>query len=647
MTEKQIVDEILRYLKDDTYNYAVLIDGEWGCGKTYFAKNTLTDAIENQEEHSGRKRAIKYISLYGCKTISDVQENIAWNFAENAQAKIRDRLHWKDRADTVVGNAVNTSRQIGNIILKKYLPEATVYKIAAEWLDLGTFIFLIDDLERCECPINEVFGFFNELVEHEDTKVIFLANEKEISGVAENNNLELQYLLSLSKEVEWPKVEDSFFYQLKKRNSNLLSFDEMERRRSLLFPQKEANGQYRRVREKLIGESLEYIPDLNSIIPKMIEHTSCSMAAKEILKTELDFFCSSMKSYRHCNLRTFQFFISKVLFLLEELEKVDGIDDELKEKLQLRISSDTFLCAVRYKSNYKPPKASLEWFKDEQEEKSTFIKEYIENGRYDFKTFRDNVFVLQEMFATHLDADDPFNIVYHEYYTKTQGECEEALSRLAQRLSEGRYPTSLYAKIIMGTQRLIDLGFDEVYMDDIKNSMLRNIESKGNVDKIDPELWYLDDKAFKERVSVHINDINAAIISRSNDAKRKSIQELLNEDDWVNKLQTYVNPTNEGFVQDISVFEKAPVEQWINAIHSATPGVINDFRKVLGEVYPRDVHRKSYDIDKTTILDIRKQIDELEETDLIKKASLGWLAYQFDEIIRQHEPLVNNEGQEQ
>lgn len=639
MTEKQIVNEILRYIKDETYNYAVLIDGEWGCGKTYFAKNALSDAIVNQEKHCEKQRTIKYISLYGCKTISDVQENIAWNFAENAQAKIRDKVHWQDKADTVVGNAVNTSRKIGNIILKKFFPEASIYEIAAEWLDLGAFIFLIDDLERCECSINEVFGFFNELVEHEDTKVIFLANEKEISGVAKNNNLEFQYLLSLSKEVEWPKVQDSLLYQLNTRPGNLLTFDEMERRRSLLFPQKEANSQYRRVREKLIGETLEYTPDLHSIIPNIIEHSAFSLDVMNILKSELDFFCSSMRSYRHCNLRTFQFFMSKVLFLLDELEKIDGIDDEMKVKLQISIISDVFVCAVKYKSNYKPPKSSFEWIKEEQEEKSTFIKEYVEKGRYEFTIFRDDILLLQEELATHIDAEDPFNIVYHDYYIKTQDECEVALRKLSQRLEEDRYPISLYAKIIIGTQRLLDLGFSETYMNAIKNAMLSNIESKGKVDRIDSDLWYVDDKEFKKRVSTHINDINAAIISCSNDAKRKNIQELLNEDDWVNKLKTYVNPTNERFIQDISVFEKSPVEQWIKAIHNSTPNVINEFREVLGEVYPRDVYRKSFDIDKAAILDIRKQLDELEESDLIKKASLGWLAYQFDEIIKHHESI--------
>lgn len=30
MFEHQIIEEVSRYLKDDSYQYAILIDGEWG-----------------------------------------------------------------------------------------------------------------------------------------------------------------------------------------------------------------------------------------------------------------------------------------------------------------------------------------------------------------------------------------------------------------------------------------------------------------------------------------------------------------------------------------------------------------------------------------------------------------------------------------
>lgn len=63
LNESQIIQGIKLYLNDKLYNYAVLIDGEWGCGKTYFVKNTLRRELIDQ--------SIKYISLYGCKSIHD------------------------------------------------------------------------------------------------------------------------------------------------------------------------------------------------------------------------------------------------------------------------------------------------------------------------------------------------------------------------------------------------------------------------------------------------------------------------------------------------------------------------------------------------------------------------------------------------
>lgn len=38
MTDNQITEETLRYLSDTSYNYAILIDGEWGCGKPFLFK---------------------------------------------------------------------------------------------------------------------------------------------------------------------------------------------------------------------------------------------------------------------------------------------------------------------------------------------------------------------------------------------------------------------------------------------------------------------------------------------------------------------------------------------------------------------------------------------------------------------------------
>ena len=290
MTEQQIKEEILRYIKDRTYNYAVLIDGEWGSEKTYFVKRIIVPSINEQEKFSGTDRAVKYISLYGCKNIGDVQENIAWSFAENARQKIKNKASWGNSADKISENAFLSSRKIGNAILEKFLPKDLLYQIASDWLNLGEFIFIFDDLERCECPINELFGFLNELIEHENTKVIIIANEKEVSGIAEVQNLEGQYYLSLDERIEWPKQEN-YFSRIYPQNCNSqkLTFDEIERRRKMLFPVKEANSNYRRIREKLIGVNLKYEPDIDVSISEIIKSSNCDNFTKMRLEKNVNY----------------------------------------------------------------------------------------------------------------------------------------------------------------------------------------------------------------------------------------------------------------------------------------------------------------------------------------------------------------------
>lgn len=50
------------YLEDNTYSYAILIDGVWGCGKTFFIKKYINESVVAKN-----KKCI-YISLYGLES---------------------------------------------------------------------------------------------------------------------------------------------------------------------------------------------------------------------------------------------------------------------------------------------------------------------------------------------------------------------------------------------------------------------------------------------------------------------------------------------------------------------------------------------------------------------------------------------------
>lgn len=256
MTDAQIIEETLRYLSDKAYNYAILIDGEWGCGKTFFIQHGLKEQIEKSEKESGHLRKVKYISLYGCKSIQDIQENIIWGFAEEAKENLNNKTGASGYATKISGNILLSSRKIGNAILKKFAPEANAYEIASDWLAMKSYIFVFDDIERCDCPLNEVFGFINGLVEHEGTKVILVANEKEISLNEIMSQRELQYSLALNDKILWPAKDEKYTYRAKS-TENRISLEVLEERRRTLFPDEEVDAGYRKIREKLIGVRME------------------------------------------------------------------------------------------------------------------------------------------------------------------------------------------------------------------------------------------------------------------------------------------------------------------------------------------------------------------------------------------------------
>ena len=59
-------DVIYDYLKNKFINYAILIKGEWGSGKTFFVKKNVVKRYDNA----------LYISLYGISSIDKLSEKI-------------------------------------------------------------------------------------------------------------------------------------------------------------------------------------------------------------------------------------------------------------------------------------------------------------------------------------------------------------------------------------------------------------------------------------------------------------------------------------------------------------------------------------------------------------------------------------------
>ncbi len=632
MTDNQIIEETLRYLSDKSYNYAILIDGEWGCGKTFFIQNILKKRIEEREKELEHPRKIKYISLYGCKTIQDIQENIVWGFEEEVREKLKNKAGTDSYVAKAGNNILSSSRKIANAIWKKFSDDTNAYEIASDWLPMKSYIFVFDDIERCDCPLNELFGFINGLVEHEEAKVILVAYEREISVQEVTVQRELQYLLALNDKIKWPKKDELFSYS-NRRTEDKVGLDDLEERRKTLFSEEEADAEYRKIREKLIGVTLHYQPDIKSIVKTIIEKSDAEDSLKEALMEKVDSFYFVMDMHRHHNLRTFQFFLSKICYLYTKFSLID-IGEEYKKELLYFLIDDCFICAVQFKGNIPVPTDGWERSVYEARKKSAAIKLYVENGEFKEKEFEEDLrkYVESEL-KNKLSDNDPFNLLYHQYYYHTQKWCEERLEEVKQKLQSGKYPLSVYTKIIILIASLIEIGFSDSYMTDVKNLMIENIIKTDTPVRLDNDVFFIEDEERKQKVKNIIGELNLVIIAQDKQMKQKTIGEILSGERWVEELDEYTGSDNYKLSMDISVFAKVDSNQWIRAISEASVEDIDLFRRWLDRHFPSNVIRENAKIDLPVIKEIIYGIKVEEENDLIKRANLSWLKQQMTKIL--------------
>ena len=203
LNEDAITAEIMSYVKNRIYNYAVLIDGDWGTGKTYFIQKSLIPNLES----SGYMPI--YISLYGINSTDTVSQKIALSLLTN---KIpADKKAIAKQCLPAIGSFVLpigqtllnvTGMSILEPLLKSPVEDIPWDTIFKKFSDSRTRIFIFDDLERCSLPINEILGYINSLVEHESEKVLIVANQQAIGKMSLRNDLEAKYQVVLNPQLQ-------------------------------------------------------------------------------------------------------------------------------------------------------------------------------------------------------------------------------------------------------------------------------------------------------------------------------------------------------------------------------------------------------------------------------------------------------------
>lgn len=177
---EDIIRFLNRYKDDPNPQYAVLLDGKWGCGKTFFIKSWLdTFQTENEDELTPM-----YVSLFGVQTVKQINDTInglLFPFMNSKVYKI-GKTFTKMIASAALRFNVDYDGDKKNdgTVDFKLDPLMDLLNDKKEELK-GRRILIFDDLERANIGVKELYGYINRFVEHSRFKVIVVCNSTEIT----------------------------------------------------------------------------------------------------------------------------------------------------------------------------------------------------------------------------------------------------------------------------------------------------------------------------------------------------------------------------------------------------------------------------------------------------------------------------------
>ena len=373
---EELVESILDYVRADYTDYAIMINGEWGSGKTYFWNNKVKNKIESININ-GRKYTTIYMSLYGISNLEDISKKI---FIETTQLMDKNMKKYMDTHDqSSIPEYAKTGLDMAHFFGVTQNSDKIDY---ASFFATNDKVLCFDDLERANVDVIDILGYINNFVEHDHIKTIIICNEKELATKLKSSNLEMKTFIAT--------------YLLDKEGG-LLNADKpmVEKIREKIEYVFDKANDYERIKEKLIGETFEYAPRFNYIIngllmryesnPELIrflrEHTmlitntfvKSGTRNLRILKHALnDFkkiFENVNKFYPNTNLRVLQ---TMLIFTI-------AVSFEIKAG---KITKDKFV-NINSNEEYKSILVSSRVLMDNRQ---FYIKEFDNNYYFNFKS---------------------------------------------------------------------------------------------------------------------------------------------------------------------------------------------------------------------------------------------------------------------
>lgn len=481
-SQQEIINGIKVYINECCSDYAVMLNGSWGSGKTYFVKNELIPVLEEM-------KAVIYISLFGIKCVDDLINVITMhvlNIYSNKRAQKRAEMNIglkisNKQASSSVSQIPSVFFGIINKGLK-LVPNGDTAKaffsdIQKNTINFADYVFIFDDFERSVIDKIELLGLFDEMVEQNHAKVIIVCNEVALLKKTEKDGENLNNKKAVNNTEEKILVDDYNLYK-----------------------------------EKVVGFTIKYAADLSTVYRKILDNivgkqSHCYDCLIEYKSDVLELF-SRVGSH---NLRTLIFVLKRFKELEHEIEL--AFDDAKVDKkycaryIALVLYNVTSI-SIMYKdfamSDVFIPKDrdvvvkpfltdgfatdEIDFNISNHIRLSRYVNQYIYDYSLNKVLLLEDItrFVLEEMNDIKNNTDKIDSI----YCLDSDGDATKQLDSVIDDIKKDQYCLGLYPRILSNLFILIETLYDDSNrkIELLKKDIIKNV--KARADEFDISSWH-------------------------------------------------------------------------------------------------------------------------------------------------------------
>lgn len=579
MTNDELNQYMLHYLKEDLTKSAIMLTAGWGTGKSYYIQNELIPFLGKEE--NGNYSCI-IVSLYGLKSLEEISKTLYLAskikaFAKETKGMTKGKIAVKTIAKGLMSRAGIELSITDEDLQKLY-----------QSIDLTGKLIIFEDIERSGIDVLDVLGYVYNLVEEDGVKVLLVANEDEI----------LKYHYSEpDKDGRTHKVFD------------------------------EETLTYLKTKEKTVSDTILYRGDINSAISNLILSFKNTTLNKFSAGDQIDAIAMIMEIQKNHNLRSFLFACQKISDIFNLLGTVET---DVAQTIFFSVISFSMLI----KSGYFPNWEGTDYISTELGIGNfplyRFCYDYIRWQEFDIDK-------VQEAFDAHkrLKLYDKHGELTHDkdlrdifdYYDHSEEEVLTALKNVERRLDSSEdIPIYCYSKLAYSLVACHTiLGFDYTFC---KEKMASNLHQHGK--EIDPEILFLRRFEFeKDDEKQQFADFIQVLRDAAEISAYTAFDFSYRPDD-IQSFHSYIAKNRTQATAGHTFISKFDLDKLVDMLFACNPSQLHEWRGILFTVYRNSTKADFLETDcafmkKMVVRISNKKFDDIAAKDRIVLFQLGLL----------------------